>query len=194
VDEIAHSIPSATLTEICTRGVTLAKMDEAYAAEAKLRSASVAGGKRVTIREKQPPGIRLKPAEKSRKRWFSQIDLLKIPARSCWVRKRSSGAQRTLEQVSRGGTKWKTRNRANERSNPAKREIANELGAFVKGDLENSTAEPANDSRTLRRRHSFSRAAQCRQRCDKARTELCQSDGRRRNRSAFDLKRVVWRS
>ena len=40
------------------------------------------------------------------------------------------------------------------------------LGA-LKGDLENSQAELADDSRTLRRRHSFSGAAQCRQRCAK---------------------------
>ena len=126
-DEIrAFDTQLRTLTEdLHTQELTLAKMDEAYAAEANIKNAQVSQAEsELRFREKQTTSNRdlLNRLEKlSKSGGFSQIDLIKLQLEAAGVGKRSSGRPaHTRAGESSSGSNWKTRTRANARSKPAK--------------------------------------------------------------------------
>ncbi len=93
-----------TLSEdLRTHELTLTKMDEAYAAEADIKSAQVAQAEsELRFREKQASSNRdlLTRLEKlSKSGGFSQVDLIRLRMESAGAEKDQAVAQRTLEQV-----------------------------------------------------------------------------------------------
>ncbi|PYK73882.1 MAG: hypothetical protein DME44_00025, partial [Verrucomicrobia bacterium] len=143
-DEIrAFDTQLQTLTEdLHTQELTLAKMDEAYAAEANIKNAQVSQAEsELRFREKQTASNRelLNRLEKlSKSGGFSQIDLIKLQLEAAGAEKDQAVAQRTLEQV-------KLERQQLENANSRKRaeqagevqKLKMKLGA-LKGDLENS--------------------------------------------------------
>jgi len=93
-----------TLTEDLRTGqMTLARMDEAYTAEADIKSAQVAQAEsELRFHEKQSNSNRdlLNRLEKlSKSGGFSQVDLIKLQLEAAGAEKDQAVAQRTLEQV-----------------------------------------------------------------------------------------------
>ena len=195
-DEIrAFDTQLQTLTEdLHTQELTLAKMDEAYAAEANIKNAQVSQAEsELRFREKQTASNRelLNRLEKlSKSGGFSQIDLIKLQLEAAGAEKDQAVAQRTLEQVKLERQQLENQNsrkRAEQAGEVQKLKM--KLGA-LKGDLENSQKELADDSRTLRRRHHFPGSAQCRQRCAKWTGALPAWTHRRQTARALDAERV----
>src|SRR5438045_5170494 len=143
-DEIrAFDTQLRTFTEdLHTQELTLAKMDEAYAAEANIKNAQVSQAEsELRFREKQTASNRdlLNRLEKlSKSGGFSQIDLIKLQLEAAGAEKDQAVAQRTLEQV-----KLERQQLANENSRKRAEQAGEvqklkmKLGA-LKGDLENS--------------------------------------------------------
>jgi len=143
-DEIrAFDTQLQTLTEdLHTQELMLAKMDEAYAAEANIKNAQVSQAEsELRFREKQTDSNRelLNRLEKlSKSGGFSQIDLLKLQLEAAGAEKDQAVAQRTLEQV-----KLERQQLENEHSRKRAEQVGEvqklkmKLGA-LKGDLENS--------------------------------------------------------
>jgi len=143
-DEIrAFNTQLRTLTEdLHTQELTLAKMDEAYAAEANIKNAQVSQAEsELRFREKQTASNRdlLNRLEKlSKSGGFSQIDLLKLQLEAAGSEKDQAVAQRTLEQVRLERQQLENQNsrkRAEQAGEVEKLKM--KLGA-LKGDLENS--------------------------------------------------------
>jgi membrane fusion protein, hemolysin D len=143
-DEIrAFDTQLRTLTEdLHTQELTLAKMDEAYAAEANIKNAQVSQAEsELRFREKQTASNRdlLNRLEKlSKSGGFSQIDLLKLQLEAAGSEKDQAVAQRTLEQVRLERQQLENQNsrkRAEQAGEVEKLKM--KLGA-LKGDLENS--------------------------------------------------------
>jgi hemolysin D len=143
-DEIrAFDTQLQTLTEdLHTQELMLAKMDEAYSAEANIKNAQVSQAEsELRFREKQTASNRelLNRLEKlSKSGGFSQIDLLKLQLEAAGAEKDQAVAQRTLEQV-----KLERQQLENEHSRKRAEQVGEvqklkmKLGA-LKGDLENS--------------------------------------------------------
>src|SRR5213075_115868 len=125
-DEIrAFDTQLRTLTEdLHTQELTLAKMDEAYAAEANIKNAQVSQAEsELRFREKQTASNRelLNRLEKlSKSGGFSQIDLIKLQLEAAGAEKDQAVAQRTLEQVKLERQQLEMRIRANAQSKPAR--------------------------------------------------------------------------
>jgi multidrug resistance efflux pump len=89
--------------DLRTHELTLAKMDEAYAAEADIKNAQVAQAEsELRFREKQTSsnGDLLARLEKlSRSGGFSQVDLIRLRMEAAGAEKDEAVARRTLEQV-----------------------------------------------------------------------------------------------
>jgi multidrug efflux pump subunit AcrA (membrane-fusion protein) len=143
-DEIrAFDTQQRTLTEdLHTQELTLAKMDEAYAAEANIKNAQVSQAEsELRFREKQTASNRdlLNRLEKlSKSGGFSQIDLIKLQLEAAGSEKDQAVAQRTLEQVRLERQQLENQNsrkRAEQAGEVEKLKM--KLGA-LKGDLENS--------------------------------------------------------
>lgn len=143
-DEIrAFDTQLRTLTEdLHTQELTLAKMDEAYAAEANIKNAQVSQAEsELRFREKQTASNRdlLNRLEKlSKSGGFSQIDLIKLQLEAAGSEKDQAVAQRTLEQVRLERQQLENQNsrkRAEQAGEVEKLKM--KLGA-LKGDLENS--------------------------------------------------------
>ena len=143
-DEIrAFDTQLQTLTEdLHTQELTLAKMDEAYAAEANIKNAQVSQAEsELRFREKQTASNRelLNRLEKlSKSGGFSQIDLIKLQLEAAGAEKDQAVAQRTLEQVKLERQQLENQNsrkRAEQAGEVQKLKM--KLGA-LKGDLENS--------------------------------------------------------
>jgi len=143
-DEIrAFDTQLQTLTEdLHTQELTLAKMDEAYAAEANIKNAQVSQAEsELRFREKQTDSNRelLSRLEKlSKSGGFSQIDLIKLQLEAAGAEKDQAVAQRTLEQVKLERQQLENQNsrkRAEQAGEVQKLKM--KLGA-LKGDLENS--------------------------------------------------------
>ena len=143
-DEIrAFDTQLRTLTaDLHTQELTLAKMDEAYAAEANIKNAQVSQAEsELRFREKQTASNRdlLNRLEKlSKSGGFSQIDLIKLQLEAAGSEKDQAVAQRTLEQVRLERQQLENQNsrkRAEQAGEVEKLKM--KLGA-LKGDLENS--------------------------------------------------------
>ena len=143
-DEIrAFDTQLQTLTEdLHTQELTLAKMDEAYAAEANIKNAQVSQAEsELRFREKQTASNHelLNRLEKlSKSGGFSQIDLIKLQLEAAGAEKDQAVAQRTLEQVKLERQQLENQNsrkRAEQAGEVQKLKM--KLGA-LKGDLENS--------------------------------------------------------
>ena len=132
-----------TLTEdLHTQELTLAKMDEAYAAEANIKNAQVSQAEsELRFREKQTASNRdlLNRLEKlSKSGGFSQIDLLKLQLEAAGSEKDQAVAQRTLEQVRLERQQLENQNsRKRAEQSGEVEKLKMKLGA-LKGDLENS--------------------------------------------------------
>ncbi|MBV9008620.1 MAG: HlyD family efflux transporter periplasmic adaptor subunit [Verrucomicrobia bacterium] len=132
-----------TLTEdLRTHELTLTKMDEAYAAEADIKSAQVAqADSQLRFCEKQASSNRdlLNRMEKlSKNGGFSQVDLIRLRMESAGADKDQAVAQRTLEQVKLERQELEnehTRKRAEEAGEVEKLKV--KLAALKSG-LENS--------------------------------------------------------
>jgi membrane fusion protein len=172
-DEIrAFDTQLQTLTEdLHTQELTLAKMDEAYAAEANIKNAQVSQAEsELRFREKQTASNRelLNRLEKlSKSGGFSQIDLIKLQLEAAGAEKDQAVAQRTLEQVKLERQQLENQNsrkRAEQAGEVQKLKM--KLGA-LKGDLENSQKNLL----TIRAPYDAViislGSAQCRQRCAK---------------------------
>jgi multidrug resistance efflux pump len=143
-DEIrAFNTQLRTLTEdLHTQELTLAKMDEAYAAEANIKNAQVSQAEsELRFREKQTASNRdlLNRLEKlSKSGGFSQIDLLKLQLEAAGSEKDQAVAQRTLEQVRLERQQLENQNsRKRAEQSGEVEKLKMKLGA-LKGDLENS--------------------------------------------------------
>jgi hemolysin D len=143
-DEIrAFDTQLRTLTEdLHTQELTLAKMDEAYAAEANIKNAQVSQAEsELRFREKQTASNRdlLNRLEKlSKSGGFSQIDLLKLQLEAAGSEKDQAVAQRTLEQVRLERQQLENQNsRKRAEQSGEVEKLKMKLGA-LKGDLENS--------------------------------------------------------
>ena len=143
-DEIrAFDVQLRTLTEdLHTQELTLAKMDEAYAAEANIKNAQVSQAEsELRFREKQTASNRdlLNRLEKlSKSGGFSQIDLLKLQLEAAGSEKDQAVAQRTLEQVRLERQQLENQNsRKRAEQSGEVEKLKMKLGA-LKGDLENS--------------------------------------------------------
>jgi hemolysin D len=143
-DEIrAFDTQLRTLTEdLHTQELTLAKMDEAYAAEANIKNAQVSQAEsELRFREKQTASNRdlLSRLEKlSKSGGFSQIDLLKLQLEAAGSEKDQAVAQRTLEQVRLERQQLENQNsRKRAEQSGEVEKLKMKLGA-LKGDLENS--------------------------------------------------------
>src|SRR5438105_927109 len=143
-DEIrAFDTQRQTLAEdLRTNELTLAKMDEAYAAEADIKNAQIAqADTELRFREKQTNSNRdlLMRLEKlSQSGGFSQVDLIKLRMDAAAAEKDQAVAQRTLEQVRLERQQMEnehTRKRAEEVAEVEKLKV--KIGA-LKADLENS--------------------------------------------------------
>jgi hemolysin D len=143
-DEIrAFDTQLRTLTaDLHTQELTLAKMDEAYGAEANIKNAQVSQAEsELRFREKQTASNRdlLNRLEKlSKSGGFSQIDLIKLQLEAAGSEKDQAVAQRTLEQVRLERQQLENQNsrkRAEQAGEVEKLKM--KLGA-LKGDLENS--------------------------------------------------------
>src|SRR5437870_7467053 len=143
-DEIrAFDTQLQTLTEdLHTQELTLAKMDEAYAAEANIKNAQVSQAEsELRFREKQTASNRelLNRLEKlSKSGGFSQIDLIKLQLEAAGAEKDQAVAQRTLEQVKLERQQMQNehaRKRAEETAEVEKLKMKLE---GLKSDLENS--------------------------------------------------------
>ena len=143
-DEIrAFDTQLRTLTaDLRTQELTLAKMDEAYGAEANIKNAQVSQAEsELRFREKQTASNRdlLNRLEKlSKSGGFSQIDLIKLQLEAAGSEKDQAVAQRTLEQVRLERQQLENQNsrkRAEQAGEVEKLKM--KLGA-LKGDLENS--------------------------------------------------------
>lgn len=132
-----------TLTEdLRTHQMALAKMDEAYAAEADIKNAQVAQAEsELRFHEKQTNSNRdlLNRLEKlSKSGGFSQVDLIKLQLEAAGAEKDQAVAQRTLEQVKLERQQMQNehaRKRAEETAEVEKLKMKLE---GLKADLENS--------------------------------------------------------
>src|SRR5947208_11786415 len=132
-----------TLTEdLRTHQMTLAKMAEAYAAEADIKNAQVSQAEsELRFHEKQANSnrdllVRLEKLSKSG--GFSQVDLIKLQLEAAGAEKDQAVAQRTLEQVRLERQQLENQNsrkRAEQAGEVQKLKM--KLG-HLKGDLENS--------------------------------------------------------
>ena len=143
-DEIrAFDTQLRTLTaDLHTQELTLAKMDEAYAAEANIKNAQVSQAEsELRFREKQTASNRdlLNRLEKlSKSGGFSQIDLIKLQLEAAGSEKDQAVAQRTLEQVRLERQQLENQNsRKRAEQSGEVEKLKMKLGA-LKGDLENS--------------------------------------------------------